>query len=223
MTITIELTPEFGVELPPDINYIDLRKRAAALCESVLLLEKHGLNADPTAEDVQAAATLTAAYAENPEKTSKMVNTVRASTLTPASLKAIRSYLDEYGRQVVTHAVELRHLVTNRLIEESQNPDARVRLRALELLGKHSDVGLFSEKQEVTVTHQTTDELRGKLRAKLQRLIQKDEVPEDAVILGGEVIDVDAELGFSAPSKQIYLPEDTDFDPDNPDKGDDRG
>lgn len=221
--MTIELTPEFGVELPPDINYIDLRQRAAALCESVMLLEKHGLDVTPTAEDVQAAATITAAYAENPEKTSKIVNTVRASTLTPASLKAIRSYLDEYGRQVVTHAVELRHLVTNRLIEESQNPDARVRLRALELLGKHSDVGLFSEKQEVTVTHQTTDELRGKLRAKLQRLIQTNGIPEDAVIIGGEIVDVDAELGFDTPKAHIYVPDDQDVDPENPDKGDTRG
>lgn len=221
--MTIELIPELGVELPPDIDYLDLRKRAAALCESVTLLEEHGLDAEPTTDDLQAAATLTAAYAENPEKTSKMATTVRASTLTPASLKAIRTYLDEYGRQVVTHAVELRHLVTNRLIEESQNPDARVRLRALELLGKHSDVGLFSEKQEVTVTHQTTDELRDKLRAKLQKLIQRDEPPADAVVIDGEIIDVDAELGFDKPKAQMYVPEDDDIDPENPDKGDDRG
>ena len=218
--MNIELTPELGVELTPDINYIDLRDRAEAMCNSATVLD---LDAEINAEASEAAATLTAAYAENPEQISKMVTTVRASTLTPASLKAIRSYLDEYGRQVVTHAVELRHLVTNRLIEESQNPDPRVRIRALELLGKHSDVGLFSEKQEVTVTHQTTDELKEKLRAKLQKLIRKDEEPEDAVVIDGEVIDVDAELGFNTPKAHVYVPEDEDIDPDNPDKGDDRG
>jgi hypothetical protein len=218
--MNIELTPELGVELTPDINYIDLRDRAEAMCNSATVLD---LDAEINAEASEAAATLTAAYAENPEQISKMVTTVRASTLTPASLKAIRSYLDEYGRQVVTHAVELRHLVTNRLIEESQNPDPRVRIRALELLGKHSDVGLFSEKQEVTVTHQTTDELKEKLRAKLQKLIRKDEEPEDAVVIDGEVIDVDAELGFDRPEAHVYVPEDEDIDPDNPDKGDDRG
>ena len=218
--MNIELTPELGVELTPDINYIDLRNRAEAMCNSATVLD---LDAEINAEASEAAATLTAAYAENPEQISKMVTTVRASTLTPASLKAIRSYLDEYGRQVVTHAVELRHLVTNRLIEESQNPDPRVRIRALELLGKHSDVGLFSEKQEVTVTHQTTDELKEKLRAKLQKLIRKDEEPEDAVVIDGEVIDVDAELGFDRPEAHVYVPEDEDIDPDNPDKGDDRG
>jgi hypothetical protein len=82
---------------------------------------------------------------------------------------------------------------------------------------------LFSEKQEVTVTHQTTDELRDKLRAKLQKLIRKDAIPEDAVVLGGEIIDVDAELGFGDIKPTVFVPEDDDIDPDNPDAGDTRG
>jgi hypothetical protein len=211
--MTIEITPELGVPLPPDIDYLDLRERAEAVCRSILLLEDHGLDTEPDPEDEQAAATLTAAYAQDPEKTSKMVNTVRASSLTPASLLNIRTYLDEYGRQVVTHAVELRYLVTNRLIEESQNPDPRIRIRALELLGKHSDVGLFSEKQEVTITHQTTDELKANLRAKLQRLIRKDDA-EDAepIEMGGEIIDVDAELGLTPPKTDVNEQEATKTD-----------
>jgi hypothetical protein len=43
-------------------------------------------------------------------------------------------------------------------------------VKALELLGKVSDVGLFTEKQEITVTHQTTDDLRARLRRKLEKL-----------------------------------------------------
>lgn len=199
--MTIELMPELGVEITPDISYIDLRERAEAACRSALLLGKHGLDIDGTPADKEAAAALTAAYAQDPEKTSRAVNHVRASALTAASLINIRDYLDEYGKAVVTHAVEMRHLVTNRLLEESRNPDPRIRIRALELLGKHSDVGLFSEKQEVTITHQTTDELKEKLRAKLQRLIRRD--PEmvsnhsSAIEMGGEIIDVDAELGLA--------------------------
>lgn len=198
--MTIEITPELGVPLPPDIDYLDLRERAEAVCRSILLLEQHGLDTEPSPEDEQAAATLTTAYAQNPEKASKLVNHARSSVMTPASLVAVRNYLDEYGRQVVTHAIEVRHLVTNRLLEESQNPDPRIRIRALELLGKHSDVGLFAEKQEVTITHQTTDELKQRLRQKLQRLIKKDgdEDAEDAqpIEMGGEIIDIDAELGL---------------------------
>lgn len=205
--MTIELMPELGVEITPDISYIDLRERAEAACRSALLLEKHGLDIEPTPGDKETAAALTAAYAEDPERTSKLTNHVRAAALTPASLINIRDYLDEYGRAVVTHAVEMRHLVTNRLLEESRNPDPRIRIRALELLGKHSDVGLFSEKQEVTITHQTTDELKEKLRAKLQRLIRRDAGEESnhspAIEMGGEIIDVDAELGLSVENSTL--------------------
>jgi len=87
----------------------------------------------------------------------------------------------------------VRHLVTNKLILETENPDPRVRIRALELLGKISDVGLFAEKSEVTVTHQSTDDLKAKLRKKLEKLVN----PVDEVVLDGEIIDVDAELGVS--------------------------
>jgi hypothetical protein len=82
------------------------------------------------------------------------------------------------------------------LLLETENPDDRTRIRALELLGKISDVGLFSEKSEITVTHQSTDDLRAKLRGKLEKLVNPYEEVEDAVVLDGETIDVDAELGL---------------------------
>jgi hypothetical protein len=117
---------------------------------------------------------------------------------------------------VVGHAVEVRHLVTNKLLEESQNPDPRIRIRALELLGKVSDVGLFTEKHEITVTHQTTDDLRHKLREKLQKLTRPTMLVPGGVEMGGEIIDVDAELGFSDPQSDVYEPEDSEeFDDDN--------
>ena len=49
--MTIELMPELGVEITPDISYIDLRERAEAACRSALLLEKHGLDIDGTPAD----------------------------------------------------------------------------------------------------------------------------------------------------------------------------
>lgn len=200
----LDLTIEMGVPIPPDEPYVDLRDRAEAACRAVALLEESGFEIpDSTLEDRDVAAKLTAAYAADPEKTSKAVNHVRASTMTPPALAHIRDYLDSFGQAVVSHAAEVRHLVTNRLLEESNNPDPRIRIRALELLGKISDVGLFSEKQEVTITHKTTDELRDRLRGKLQKLVKKSEI----VPLDGDIIDVDAELGLDKPNNDVYEPE----------------
>ena len=196
MERVIHIEPELGVPLAPDTTHYDLRQRAEAACKSIKLLEEHGLDTENTQEDKETAAVITKAYAADPTKTSKTVNTARAALLTPESLKNIRAYLDEYGRAVVTKAIEIRHTVTNRLLEESRNPDPRVRIRALELLGKVSDVGLFTDRSEVTITHQTTDEVRERLREKLQRLIKPSDDGPYVVETDNNVVDVDEELGI---------------------------
>jgi len=194
MTITIE--PEIGVPFTPDVPYIDLRARAEAACVTIAQLKEHGLEVDITKEDQDIAAALTTSYATDPEKTSKKVTNKRAATLTPASLVLTGGILTEFGQAVVESSLQIRHLVTNKLILETDNPDPRVRVRALELLGKISDVGLFSEKSEVTITHQSTDDLKEKLRSKLMKLANPDDDIQEAVVIDGEAMDVDAELGI---------------------------
>ena len=52
-------------------------------------------------------------------------------------------------------------------------------------------------KSEVTVTHQSTDDLREKLRAKLNKLVKvEDDRDKDPIIIDGESFDVDKELGL---------------------------
>ena len=74
---------------------------------------------------------------------------------------------------------------------------AKVRLRALELLGKITDVGLFTEKSEVTVNHRSSQELVTSLRAKIQKLMYPQDVEDAQVVeVKGEAINVDEELGI---------------------------
>ena len=196
--MTLQLTPESGVLLSRRAPKLDLKDRAAACAKTIELLTSHGMETAASEEDRDTAAALAVAYAQNPDSVSKKVTTQRNIPLTPAVLRETHKILDEFGRQVVDSALTVRHLVTNKLILETENPDARVRMKALELLGKMSDVGLFTEKSEVTITHQTTDDLKEKLRRKLQKLTeQKEEYIEDAVIIDGESIDVDAALGIT--------------------------
>jgi hypothetical protein len=154
------------------------------------------LEIKPNAEDKDIAATLAVSYAEDPEKTSKAATPNRVANLTPATLLMTDRILKDFGHSVVKSATQVRYLVTNKLIEETENPDPRIRIRALELLGKVSDVGLFAEKSEVTITHQTTDDLKDKLREKLTRLVNPEPEIEDAIVVEGKVIDVDKELGL---------------------------
>ena len=196
MTLLIE--PEIGVPLADDIPNVDLKERAEAACNTALKLAEHGLDLEPTVEDEDAAAKLALAYADNPEKTSKKVTAKKAATLTPASIVLTNNILQEFGHSVAESATQIRYLVTNKLLLESENADPRIRIRALELLGKISDVGLFAEKSEVTVTHQSTEDLRNKLRGKLEKLVQPVEIEEvdyEDVVLDGEALNLEVELG----------------------------
>lgn len=195
MTIIVE--PELGVEFSPNMPPVDLKTRTKYAAKSALELEIHGLNLEPTKEDKDIAAKLAVAYAGDPEKTSKAVTAKKAASLTPASLVLTNNILKEFGQSVVQSATHIRHLVTNKLLLETENPDAKVRIRALELLGKMSDVSLFAEKSEITVTHQSTDDLRSKLREKLERLVKvEDNRSKDPIVIDGESFDLDKELGL---------------------------
>lgn len=203
--MTIEVSPEHGIPVPIDGSDPSFLERVAAMASTVDVLEENGLLVNATKKDKAIAAKIASAFAMNPKATEEQVTTQRALSLPPAVLQNVRSYLDEYGRNVVQNAIEIRHLVTNRLLEESQNPDPRIRLKALELLGKHSDVGLFTDRSEVRITDQTTDVLKEKLREKLQKLVRKSE----KVQIADDVIDIDAELGLQdVGTKEVWVPED---------------
>jgi hypothetical protein len=187
--MTIKLEPENGVPVYDDDPAVDLSVRAQAATVTAKELEKEGLDLTPTAEDEAVASMLTISYAQDPEETSKKATKARVAELTPASLVLTSNILNEFGRSVVESATSVRHMITNKLILETENPDAKVRLRALELLGKISDVGLFAEKSEVTVTHQSTDDLKKNLRKKLEKLINPPEVDGDEVVIDAETVD----------------------------------
>jgi hypothetical protein len=168
--MTTAIIPDFGVDIPPGISYLDLRERAEAACNTVKLLEEQGLDVTPDEADNTVASILATTYAEDPDKTSKKVSNTKLTTLTPASIVQTQLILKEFSHLVATNAAEIRNLVTNKLVLETENADPRIRMRALELLGKISDVGLFAERKEVTITHQNTTELQEKLRTKLEKL-----------------------------------------------------
>ena len=89
------------------------------------------------------------------------------NTYTASKLATI---MTEYDHQVVEDAAQMRTYVTNKLLEISSCGDSKQELRALELLGKISDVGLFSEKTEINVTH-TTESLEHSIKDKINRLM----------------------------------------------------
>jgi hypothetical protein len=105
----------------------------------------------------------------------------------PGVMLKLEALLTEYDHSIIHDAQQMRNYVTNRLLEETRDPDPKIRLRAYELLGKISDVGLFAERKEITIKNQSTEELTDLLRAKLTRLIDGEaEEIEDGVLISNQ-------------------------------------
>ena len=160
---------------------MELHAKADALFKTAEFLEAFGVSTDPTETDkVAARAAFHASVTAAPPGVPAPGNT--SAITTSASAKYLKSILSEYDQVVVQSAVQIRTYVTNKLIEETANPDPKIRIRALELLGKVGDVGLFVERSEVTVKHKTTVELEASIKdrvAKLLELKSKREMVED--------------------------------------------
>ena len=93
---------------------------------------------------------------------------------TPESVKRIVGMLSSYDWQFVEESQRIRGFIVTKLLEEAEaHPDAKVRLRALELLGKVTDVGLFSERIEVKKTDISDDDLDRQIREKLEKFVAK--------------------------------------------------
>jgi uncharacterized protein YjgD (DUF1641 family) len=113
--------------------------------------------------------------------------------------------LDEYDFEVVRNAQQLRSYIKLKLLELSASNQEKTQLKALDMLGKMSDVGAFVERIEINVTHRSTEELENELARKLSSYMSDildvesknitdkyDPLPKAPSV---EVIDLDEELG----------------------------
>ena len=83
----------------------------------------------------------------------------------------LEAILSEYDKGLLNTATRLRSYVTNKLLLETIDEDAKVRIKALELLGKITNVGLFSERIDINVTHRTVEEIDSELDNVLEKFL----------------------------------------------------
>jgi hypothetical protein len=104
--------------------------------------------------------------------------------------------LRRYNNAIVEDTIRLKTYVTTRLVEESDGDKAADRLRALESLGKLTQLGMFADKVEISVNNKSTEELKEDLAKKLSRYMgMAQEVEAEKVKETVQVIDLDIELG----------------------------
>lgn len=163
------------------MTYLDVKARAKAALAAATMLDHEGYADDPSDLEFVQAITQSALRrtAQGKEVASSEID---YAVSTPTGAMYVDSILTAYDMEVVKDSKRLRNYVTNKLVVETENMDARIRLRALELLGKISDVGLFTERTEITINNRSTVDLENSLRDKLHKLMGKDKA-EDAKVI----------------------------------------
>ena len=156
------------------------KDKIAVAANTASLLESLGGTIDMSEEDEHAAHALIKG-----DKTTKAIKAL----VVPGVAKKLSALLNEYDHQVIKDAQQARTYITNRLVELASCGDLKIEIKALELLGKHSDIGIFTERSEITVTHRTSADLENSIKDRIKRLLHADVV--DVVPL----FDLDAHLG----------------------------
>lgn len=97
---------------------------------------------------------------------------------TPQAVRHLVGMLSAYDWEFVEQAKQIRGYAVAQLIEETKNSNASVRLKALALLGKVTEVGLFTEKIEIKKIEMTDADLDSRIKEKLNRFMQVVDVSD---------------------------------------------
>jgi hypothetical protein len=108
-----------------------------------------------------------------------------------AEAKAAAVLIKEFDFQAFADIQQARTYITNKLVKMTDCGDPKIEIKALELLGKHSDIGLFTERSEITVHYTTSKGLEESIKERIKRLMNADVT--DVTPLD----DLDAQLGPS--------------------------
>lgn len=103
---------------------------------------------------------------------------------------AASGFLKTYGQNLAFDVHQVRAALTNKLLEIANCGDTKYELKALELLGKHSDIGLFTERSEITINYNSPDALESAIKERVKRLLNAD-----IIDVTPDGIDLDEELG----------------------------
>lgn len=94
----------------------------------------------------------------------------------PSEAKAAHTLIKQYDFTAFQDALQARNFITNKLVKLADCGDPKLELKALELLGKHSDIGLFTERSEITIHHTTSTALENSIKERVKRLLNADVV-----------------------------------------------
>ena len=149
-----------------------------AKAKSAVFELSHGMEATLDEDEESEARSIFHAYTQNDHLQAKKGIQVQAQinhVTKPGVILKLAALMSEYDYEVVRDAEQMRTYVTNRLLEESDpKMPASQRLQALKALGSITEVGLFTERTEITVHTMPMENLEAELHKRLITLLPEE-------------------------------------------------
>ena len=167
--MSLTVVPDSNVPLPD--SYQDqvansFAENARVAASTATLMSELGLAFEMTEEDEKKAQALFRAV----DSTKKSQNNPKDMYQAPVAVR-LSALLSEYDKAIISDAAQARTYIMNRLLDLSACGDTKHELRAIELLGKMSDIGAFTEKSEITITHKNSEDLKKDIEDKLKKML----------------------------------------------------
>jgi hypothetical protein len=181
----IKLTPTNSVPLPyspEDVETPSFMDELVAAANTADFLEDMGvpLEVDPATYDREKAL---------------LEGAIKGQHVAPlasyATALGAKAFLQQYGKNLAFDAGEVRAALTNKLLEIANCGETKFELKALELLGKHSDISLFTQRSEININYNSPEALESAIKERVKRLLDADVI--DVTPVG---VSLDEEFGF---------------------------
>ena len=129
------------------------------------------------AQEQKAAEAFTSLTLDAPEAKNQLL-----AMQVPEEIRSTVAMVSTYQWKFLEQAESLRSMAVTKIIQETDHPDARIRLKALELLGKVTEVALFTDRVEVKHTEMSDEELTDRIREKLSRYMGKVDIVDARMV-----------------------------------------
>jgi len=172
--ISSELDPTVFMDIPEDFIPVEKAPAAKVIDAQVKTadwLKSLGLDDNKASDRAQTETARAAFAALTTGSTPASVQLALTNIKAPAAVQHLVGMLTAYDWEFVNQAKELRGYVVAKILDDCENPNPNIRLKALGLLGKVTEVGLFTDKIEIKKTDMTEAEIDKRLKEKLAKFM----------------------------------------------------
>lgn len=185
----INIEPTKGEPVPFDLSAEEpehIKEKMVVAGDTALLLNQLGMPLELDPDDVAKAEELF-------KQAGKGIpaRQVKKDLMRGGVAATLRTIIAKYDSPVFADIVQARHFITSKLVELATCGDAKIEIKALELLGKHSDIGVFTERSEITINHKNSADLEAEIKERIKRLLLGGATDVEIV----PITDLDEELG----------------------------